>query len=369
MAQDNQNIIYYLYTAEGQKLQKRIVEQAGSTSKTDYFGGRIYESGQLKEIAHEEGRILATTTGFEYHYYLRDHLGNVRVEFKEDADGEATITQENHYYPFGMRFSGEVFANNDNDFRYNGKEMQEDFGLDWYDYGARFYDPALGRWHAVDPLSEKYERWSSYSYSMNNPIRFIDIEGMFIGDPVKDPKICPTPNNGKAGGRYGNGRGRHHNGLDIKAPVGTELKSIKEGEVYAKGDNPKGLGKYIIIRTRKKDGGYIFHLYAHLKEKSNTDGKVEEGDVIGVSGKSGNAKTVDKDREHVHLIVREGESEHWKDAEEKNPEDYLDTKFDKKGNPKGDDSSDRSIRINPRMPYFLLLPEESKRPDRKDLFY
>ena len=121
---DSGDEIHYLYTAEGQKLQKRIVEQAGSASKTDYFGGRIYESGTLKEIAHEEGRILATTTGFEYHYYLHDHLGNVRVEFKQDADGEAAITQENHYYPFGMRFSGEVFANNDNDFRYNGKEMQ-----------------------------------------------------------------------------------------------------------------------------------------------------------------------------------------------------------------------------------------------------
>ncbi|MDZ7776969.1 MAG: hypothetical protein U5L09_15830 [Bacteroidales bacterium] len=110
-------------------------------------------------MPHEEGRILATSTGFEYRFYLKDHLGNIRVEFKEDAGGEAAITQENHYYPFGMRFSGEVFANNDDDFRYNaekpeisdfivfrastknnknhrffifrdGKELQEDFGLD-----------------------------------------------------------------------------------------------------------------------------------------------------------------------------------------------------------------------------------------------
>ena len=50
--------------------------------------------------------------------------GNVRIEFKEDANGEATITQENHYYPYGMRFSGEVFANNDNDFRYNAEKPE-----------------------------------------------------------------------------------------------------------------------------------------------------------------------------------------------------------------------------------------------------
>ena len=160
------------------------MEQAGSTSKTDYFGGWIYESGQLKEIAHEEGRILATTTGFEYHYYLRDHLGNVRVEFKEDADGEATITQENHYYPFGMRFSGEVFANNDNDFRYNGKEFQDDFALDWYDYGARFYDAQLGRWHVVDPKAENYYSLTPYSYVANNPLKYIDPDGKRIDEYV-----------------------------------------------------------------------------------------------------------------------------------------------------------------------------------------
>ena len=183
---DSGDEIHYLYTAEGQKLQKRIVEQAGSTSKTEYFGGRIYESGQLKEIAHEEGRILATTTGFEYHYYLRDHLGNVRVEFKEDANGEATITQENHYYPFGMRFSGEVFANNDNDFRYNAKELQGDFGLDWYDYGARMYDASLGRFTTVDPWAEKYTFQSPYLYAYNNPIRYTDMLGLGANDEVED---------------------------------------------------------------------------------------------------------------------------------------------------------------------------------------
>ena len=105
-----------------------------------------------------------------YHYYLKDHQGNNRVV----ADRNGKVEEVNHYYPFGG-----MFAHNGNvqPYKYNGKELDTRKELNWYDYGARHYDPAVGRFITSDPLSEKDYSASPYIYCGSNPINRIDKDG------------------------------------------------------------------------------------------------------------------------------------------------------------------------------------------------
>lgn len=67
-------------------------------------------------------------------------------------------------------------------YKYNGKELQDELGLNMYDYGARLYDPAVARWFAYDPKAEADRRWTPYRYAYDNPLRYIDPDGMLEGD-------------------------------------------------------------------------------------------------------------------------------------------------------------------------------------------
>jgi len=166
---ENGHVISYLYDADGIKL--RTTHIIGSdTTVTDYCGNVIYENGIPVKLLTEAGYV--TLADSKYHYFVQDHLGNNRVV----VDQSGNVEEVNHYYPFGGLLSSSV-SNAVQPYKYNGKELDRKNGLDWYDYGARMYDAALGRWHVVDPMSEKYYSWSPYTYCKNNPVLRIDLDG------------------------------------------------------------------------------------------------------------------------------------------------------------------------------------------------
>ena len=114
-------------------------------------------------------------------YHLKDHLGNVRHAFMISSSGGALSSQYAEYYPFGMISKYWISGSLHNKYLYNGKELRDDSistkRLDWYDYGARFYDPQIGRWNGLI-LWQVAMKLSPYQYCNNNPVRNIDIGGM-----------------------------------------------------------------------------------------------------------------------------------------------------------------------------------------------
>ncbi len=183
LEQDEMKHIFYAYDALGRKLQKTTYATGYMPGPaTDYCGSFVYSDGNLQFVQHAEGRLVPRENGgFDYQYYLKDHLGNTRVTLSQNG----TVLQKDAYYPFGMNIAGLSYsdASPENKYKYNGKELQDDFGLNWYDYGARFYDPSVGRWYVVDPMAHLYFNWSPYNYTLNNPIRFIDPDGTVVDDP------------------------------------------------------------------------------------------------------------------------------------------------------------------------------------------
>jgi RHS repeat-associated protein len=219
--------ISYLYNARGGKVRKIVVDKVTNIiTTTDYLSGFQYLNTILQFFPHAEGYVHYTKPlqveglgAFNYVFNYTDHLGNVRISFAEDPQqgNVLKILEENHYYPFGMKHENynvgklnfkefpdtgvelvpmPAVANSSYNYKYNGKELQEELGLNMYDYGARNYDPSIGRWMNIDPLAEKYPNMSPYIYCANNPLYFIDPNGLeitaidggysFTGDDAKE---------------------------------------------------------------------------------------------------------------------------------------------------------------------------------------
>jgi len=173
------DVLTYIYDAAGNKLAEKI----NTTVNNFYTGAIVYKGDKtIDYIQTPTGIVRKVGTDFIRQYNINDHLGNVRAVVNQSG----TIEQANDYYPYGLAFS---YNNLDkNRYLYNGKEIQNQtlaatfFGV--YDYGARYYDPVIGRWNTVDPMAEKYYSFSSFVYCIGNPVRFIDSEGRAVWIPL-----------------------------------------------------------------------------------------------------------------------------------------------------------------------------------------
>ena len=148
---------------------------------TEYAGNYVYENGVLQFFNTTEGYVEPKGIGWEYVFQYKDHLGNIRLSYA-DADGNGIIAQteireENNYYPFGLKHKGynSTLTGKDHKYGFGNKAEQDELGLGWIDITARNYDPALGRWMNLDPVT--HFDFSTYSAFDNNPVFWADPSG------------------------------------------------------------------------------------------------------------------------------------------------------------------------------------------------
>src|SRR5690606_28204201 len=199
----------YLYNAAGVKVEKKVHDTQNNTLKqVEYLDGFQYAGGILQFFPTAEGYVAATESTellnpyiYNYVYNYTDHLGNIRLSYTKDpVTGDLEIMEENHYYPFGLKHA--VYADpkqmykldeeeeslarptyvyeTEYQYKYNGKEWQDELGLNVYDYGARMYMPDIGRWGATDNKAELYFATSPYVYALNQPTNAIDPDGNLV---------------------------------------------------------------------------------------------------------------------------------------------------------------------------------------------
>lgn len=213
--------ITYLYDATGRKVNKTVnwvkteitwggggedsknsvptnltptTTYTNMTDVTDYLaGGFQYKNTFLQFMPHAEGYVDYTNGDPLYTFNYTDHLGNIRLSYRDDGSGNPYIVEETNYYPFGLRqegynsvsmttipWNGEDPNTNPNKYKYQGQELQDELGLNWDSFKWRNYDMAIGRFMSIDPLAEKYTYNSTYAFQENKMGLGRELEGLEV---------------------------------------------------------------------------------------------------------------------------------------------------------------------------------------------
>ena len=282
------NIINYLYNAIGQKVRK-TVRVDGTGLETYYLDGFQYSGGKLRFFPHAEGYVTASYCESEqcdmsvprqlsYVYNYTDHLGNIRLSYGYDPKAEQLkILEENHYYPFGLKHTNysnyrkkysleEVLDNEQNsnwqnlpstqakqtvlrikqiitgesvayNYKFSGKEYQDELGLNVYDFGGRLFMPDIVRTPTIDPKSEKFYDLSPYSFLNNNPLTFTDPTGMISEAVIQD--LWNKSGSGETKWTNTGNGSFSGNGQTVPAGDGDKDKDKKKGKDNNKTENNK----------------------------------------------------------------------------------------------------------------------------------
>ncbi|RZJ72540.1 DUF6443 domain-containing protein [Flavobacterium sp.] len=313
--------IKYTYNAVGTKVAKSWSDGT-ATGTTDYQDMFQYTDGVMDFIATSEGNVDTKLKSgglvFNYVYNYLDHLGNIRLRYAADQQtGEVKILEENNYYPFGLKHNnynisrsayidgGGVGPCTDcpkfYNYKYNGKEWQDELAVGWYNYGARNYDPAIGRWMNIDILADNYAFASPYNYVLNSPTSAIDPDGKrvyFIAGAGNDSsgwryteRWAQTFYNAGMQGKFYVVNSSRGQTADMDFTFGNSSEGYKrEVYVYNYGGSPTGMSTSSISLGNPIEGEFTENSYIDSQvgayEKHLKDNPLAEGEQMNMVGYS-----------------------------------------------------------------------------------
>ena len=287
-------------------------------------GERGYPTGHISTSSTKEGTweylsktVLVPADVKEINVRIENaRLGKVwfdDVKIVKGNTSQTVIVEESNYYPFGLEHKGynNVVSSNGNSvaqkFGYNGKELNEELGLQWHDFGARNYDASLGRWMNIDPLAEKMRRHSPYNYAFNSPLMFVDPDGLY---PIliTTRSYAPFKSFGPFFARYhGDDRGHssdlnasYRTSVGINYDTETHDRSFDKGNSlsYKIGSKPEdGTYSKTNVKDRSSENSLDVHSYGNnadqpgswdidqfTKLEVNIDGDIKSDHILNVAG-------------------------------------------------------------------------------------
>ncbi|HVU95516.1 MAG TPA: DUF6443 domain-containing protein [Puia sp.] len=251
-----------------------------------------YPAGQLNTVAPGSA-LNINRNGYLYIWVSNETQGwDVFFDNLSVSHRQGPVLEENHFYPFGLTMAGisdrALKANyNENKYKFNGKELQnkefsDGTGLESYDYGARMYDPQIGRMWTIDPHTDRYQGWTPYNYTFNNPVIFTDPDG-------KDGEVTYT---------QGQGTKKDPNVITIKANYYYNTNDLSDKQVKALNASIAEYNGTTTTTGKAKDGTYTvikYELSAKGFDNAADAKKAADGDTFtnsfGGGGKFGNIVT------------------------------------------------------------------------------